>query len=137
MSSDGNLTPGLESWCKAGQAKAGGSDQLRRIKKGEFPSYRAKVRDLKIGRPHGVLPQFRSSLEAQAEQRPPPEPPPLAQRVGVGSYWGRADRGGRAEVLRAFGLWEGELEQVRDLGRLSLQRGEDGPDEGESEAEPC
>ena len=32
VSSDGKLTPGLESWCKSTQVKAGGSDQLRRIK---------------------------------------------------------------------------------------------------------
>ena len=130
----GKLTTGLSGWCPE-KAKAGGVDQLRRIKKGEFPSYRANVRFLRVGRPHGVLPATRSSL-AEAEPSLPPEPPPSAPSVRVGGGWGRADVGGRAEVLRAFGLWEGELEQVRALGRLSLQRGEDGPDEGESEAEP-
>ena len=134
VASDGKLTTGLTGWCP-GKARAGGVDQLRRIKKGEFPSYRANVRFLQVGRPHGVLPATRSSL-AEAEPSLPPEPQPTAPSVGASGGWGRADMGGRAEVLKAFGLWEGELEQVRDLGRSALQRNADGPDEGESDAEP-
>ena len=41
VASDGKLASGLAGW-RPEQAKAGGVDQLRRIKKGEFPSYRAK-----------------------------------------------------------------------------------------------
>ena len=82
-----------------------------------------------------MLPATRSSL-AEAEPSLPPEPQPTAPSVGASGGWGRADMGGRAEVLKAFGLWEGELEQVRDLGRSALQRNADGPDEGESDAEP-
>jgi len=136
VASDARLTPGLEGQCKGEQAGTGCTDQLRRIKLGCFPSYRQGVRDLKIDTPHGVLPAARGALQEQASARPAPSPEaPAGKPERSHAAWGIGDLGGRSEVMRAYGLWESDIEAVRTMGRQALARAAANPEASEGESD--
>ena len=117
VSSDGKLTSALKDDC-LGHVGKGTQDQLRRIGLGQFPHYRKGVKDLKLSRPHGVLPAARDALQEQVSALPGPSLEPAPSR----STWGRGDVGGREEVLRAFGLVADDRPRVQELGRQAIQR---------------
>ena len=117
VSSDGKLTPALREEC-LGHVGKGTQDQLRRISLGQFPHYREGVKDLRLSRPHGVLPAARDALQEQVSALPAPSLAPAPSR----STWVRGDVGGRDEVLRAFGLVAGDRSRAHELGRHAIQR---------------
>ena len=95
--------------------------------------------DLKIDTPHGVLPAARGALQEQAAARPAPSQGTQAEKPERShAVWGSGDLGGRSEILRAFGLWESDIETVRDMGRQALARAaadSANPDDSEGESD--
>ena len=103
---------------------------MRLVALGKYPHYRAGAKDLRLERATGLSPEARGVFDA-LKAAPPPAPPaaqPLPPR-------GWEERGGRDEVLRAFGLVQTELARVRAIGAAAMASADDSGSEAEAEGD--
>ena len=117
--------------CKGRPALAQIASQIKRIRDGKHPHGRATTKDLRLGNPRGPGQPERDLLAVRGGR---PTAPSAASAPDVGPAQARG-YASKSDVLRAFGLLESELPQVKALGEAERRAPEESEDDEASDSE--
>ena len=116
--------------CKGRPASSQVASQINRFKSGKHPHYRATTKNLRLSEPRGLSQAERDLLSCRMM-------PSLASVESAPARGPVQPRGfaTKAEVLKAFGLLESDLPQVRARGEAERRPSEESEDDEASDSE--